>query len=96
MRSFKKKIQSVLKNGVDPVMEGIHNFKNENKCVEKLAKERLKTCLKCPYYVNEPIDFLKVKDNRMPELTNKMCGECFCTLSYKLRQSTIKCERWQE
>jgi hypothetical protein len=96
MQSFKKKIKSVLKNGIDPVLEGINNFKNENKAVEVLTKERLKECLKCPNFIDEPIDFLKVKDKRIPELTDKMCGDCFCTLSYKLRQSTIKCKLWQE
>lgn len=96
MQSFKKKIQSIVKHGIDPVSEGIHNFKHENKGVEKLAKERLNTCMGCPYFKTEPVEFFRVSDDRIPELTDKMCGECFCTLSYKLRQSTIKCKRWQE
>lgn len=96
MQSFKKKIQSVVKHGIDPVLEGIKNFNNEDESVESLAKERLKECLKCPYFKTEPIDFMKVTDTRIPELTDKICGECFCTLSYKIRQSSIKCKRWQE
>lgn len=96
MRSFKKKIQAVVKNGIDPVLEGISNFNNENESVELLARERSKECSKCKYFVDEPIEFMRVTDNRIPELTNKMCGECFCTLSYKIRQSSIKCKRWQE
>lgn len=96
MQSFKKKIKSVVKNGIDPVLEGINNFNNENIAVEKLAKDRLKVCKKCPSFTDEPIDFFRVSDNRIPQLSNKMCGECFCTLSYKLRQSSIKCKLWQE
>lgn len=93
MQSFSKKIVSLVKSGVDPFFEGKHNFENENDEVEKLAKERLKDC---DCLVEEPIDFLRVEDRRIPELSNKMCDICGCTASYKFRQSIEKCSKWQK
>lgn len=96
MQSFKKKIVSLLEHGTDPLIEGMHNFKHPNIDIELLAKERSDECIKCKLNVLEPIDFLRVNDTRIPELTNRMCDECGCTLSYKLRQSQTKCTKWQE
>jgi len=96
MQSFRKKINTLIKTGISPLKYGIHNFNNPTKPVERLAVNRLSTCIKCEHFVDEPIDFLKVEDNFIPALSNKMCGECGCTLSYKTRQSILKCERWQE
>lgn len=94
MRSFKKKIVSLVKNGIEPLNTGYNNFKHPNIDVEILANERKETCVKCPMFVDEPIEFLKVIDNAIPELSNKMCDLCACTLSYKLRQSNNKCDKW--
>lgn len=96
MQSFKKKIVSLIENGLEPLEIGIHNFKHPNIDVELLAIERTKECLFCEFFVEEPIDFLKVIDKNISELSNKMCDECGCTLSYKLRQSKTKCEKWLE
>lgn len=96
MQSFKKKIVSLIDNGIDPLAEGYENFKYPNKEVEILAKIRSVTCGNCDEFVNEPIDFLMVEDSRLEVLSNKMCNECGCTLSYKLRQSKIKCSKWKE
>lgn len=96
MQSFKKKIVSLLSNGLDPLEIGIRNFKNIDIDIELLAIDRTKECLMCDDFVDEPIDFLKVEDKNIPELSNKMCDECGCTLSYKLRQSKTKCKKWVE
>ena len=96
MQSFKKKITTLLKNGIDPVIEGIYNFNNSDMDIELLTFDRLQVCLDCEMFVDEPIDFLKVTDKNIPELSNKICDECGCTLSYKLRQSISKCEKWQD
>lgn len=96
MQSFKKKIVSLISNGIDPLEEGIRNFKQPIKDVEILAKIRSVTCGNCYEYVDEPIDFLRVEDIMIESLSNKMCNECGCTLSYKLRQSQTKCIKWQE
>lgn len=96
MQSFKKKINTLLNVGIDPYKEGKRNFDNPIIEVEELAKLRLFDCINCPKFVDEPIDFLRVVDERIPELSNKMCDGCGCTLSYKLRQSIEKCELWKE
>jgi len=96
MQSFKKKIVSLVNIGIDPIFEGINNLNHPNIDVEILAKERMKTCIGCPMYVDEPISFLKVIDKSIPELSNKMCDSCGCTLSYKLRQSIETCDKWEK
>jgi hypothetical protein len=103
MQSFNKKLLSAkgkafsfADKGITPLLEGKFNFENIDKEVELLANERKKICILCNYYEDEPIDFFKVNDERINELTSKMCGECFCTLSYKLRQSKKKCNKWIE
>lgn len=96
MQSFKKKIVSLISNGIEPLEFGMHNFKHHDLDVELLAKERSDECEKCEMNVEEPIPFLRVEDKNIPELSNKMCDECGCTLSYKLRQSITKCKKWSE
>lgn len=96
MQSFKKKIVSLIDNGVEPLQEGINNFKYPDMDIELLAEERKNVCVGCEFYEREPIDFLRVEENRIPELSEMMCGECGCTLSYKLRQSKSKCNKWLE
>ena len=90
------KLKTIIKEGVkdvaDAYIEGKYNFDNPTPEIEQLAKERLKTCNGC--LVREPIKFLRVEDERIPELSNKMCDECGCTAAYKFRQNSIKCKRW--
>ena len=96
MQSFKKKIVSLVTNGIEPLEEGLYNFKHPNINVERLAEDRKNTCIGCEFYIEEPIKFLRVQDKIIPELSNMYCDECGCTLSYKLRQSITKCDKWQE
>lgn len=103
MQSFRYKISSASKKavtlaeeGIEPLTVGYDNFHNPIKEVEILAKIRSVTCGNCELSVDEPIESLKVIDNRIESLSNKMCDLCGCTLSYKLRQSIIKCDKWLE
>lgn len=103
MQSFKHKISSankkaltLAKDGIEPLEEGYYNFNNPSHEVEVLAFKRSLTCLSCELCVDEPIDFLKVSDIRNICLSNKICDECGCTLSYKTRQSIKICNKWQE
>jgi len=96
MQSFRKKISTLIHEGLDPIQEGVHNFNNESSLVEILANKRAKKCIKCPYFVDEPINFLAIKDDRILSISKKMCDECGCALPYKLRQSKSKCVKWIE
>lgn len=88
------KIKTLLTDGLDPYLEGKHNFNNPVEEVEALAKERAKICIGCRYFKTEPIEMFRVVDERIPELTNKSCGLCGCIESYKLRQSIKVCKKW--
>jgi hypothetical protein len=96
MQSFSKKIKTLLDVGIDPYLSGKENFNSPIKEVEDLALERLFDCLDCLSFIDEPISFLKVKDKNIPDFSGKMCDECGCTLSYKVRQSISKCNKWQK
>lgn len=96
MQSFKKKILSLISNGLEPLEIGMRNFKNIDIDIELLAIDRAKKCTGCEMFIDEPINFLKVIDKYIPGISNKMCDECGCTLSYKLRQSKTKCKKWLE
>lgn len=96
--SIKKKIKSVITHGIKGIEEGIKNYKLNDPKIEALARERLSDILKnennC--IVDEPIDFMKVNDERIPELSGKMCDDCGCALPYLLRQNIKKCECWKK
>lgn len=96
MGSIFKKVKSVLKNGIEPIEQGRENYLSGS--MEEVAKNRALICQDCPAgnFVNEPIDFLKVEDTRIPELSNKMCNECGCASPYLLRQNIKICKYWND
>lgn len=103
MQSFSKKASSakgkmltLLETGVEPLFEGRLNFENTNNDIELLAIKRATVCLGCEFYEDEPLESFKITGEKIPELSGKMCGDCFCILSYKLRQSKTKCDKWLE
>jgi len=96
MQSFKKKIVSLVTNGIEPLEVGMHNFRNPVLEIERLAENRMNECSGCEFFQTEPISFLRVEDKRITELSNMYCEECGCTSSYKLRQSITKCKKWSE
>lgn len=96
INSAKGKVDTLIEVGEKPFFEGKFNFENENVDIELLASERKEKCLTCNDFEDEPIESLRVKDENIPELSNKMCGDCFCVLPYKLRQSIVKCPKWLE
>lgn len=91
MQRFKKIAKSIVDNGLDAIEEGISNFKKG----ENPNYDFLKICLSCKDFKDDPIEFLKVKDKVEPKLTGKMCDDCGCVLSYKLRQNKIICKKWK-
>ena len=103
MRSFKKKTKSIkgkaktlLDVGIEPYIIGKENFENPNEYVEILANKRKIKCVSCELFEDEVLESCMIIDIRIPELSNKMCGDCFCILPYKIRQSIKKCDKWNE
>lgn len=94
MRSITRKISTLLKDGLDPFEQGKHNF--ENGLMNAEALERLSTCMDCEHFVKEPISFLRVKDEVIPQLSEMMCNDCGCELPYKTRQNVKLCSKWQK
>ncbi|RMZ58968.1 hypothetical protein D1632_15495 [Chryseobacterium nematophagum] len=62
-----------------------------------LAKKRFEnSCKGCAFNLQDPIAKLRVQDEKVPELSARMCAHCEgCVLSYKLRQSIKPCEFWK-
>ena len=92
------KLKTILNNPKQTAAafrEGVKNFNNPTPEIEALAKKRLDECKGCEFFVKEPISFLRVEDKRLPEASGMMCGECGCSLPYKLRQSISKCSKWE-
>ena len=76
------------------VVSGMSNFYFGLK--GKLAKERFENhCKGCIFNEAEPIEDMKVRDSAIPQLSGRMCGDCGCVLSYKIRQSVKKCRFWK-
>ena len=96
MGRIKKAVETVTKKGVKPLVQGKKNFNNPTDEVEALAKERLEICKGCVFFEEEPIEWLKVEDERLPEASGMYCADCGCVSSYKIRQSLQLCEKWQE
>lgn len=94
MGSLFKKIKSLAANGLDPITEGKQNYYANMPSVEIEAMERAKECSMCPNFVDEPIDLFKVKDERITELSEKMCDDCGCSIPYLLRQNIKICKKW--
>lgn len=90
MKRFIKGVKNINK-----VMEGKYYLENPNEEVEAIAKERAEVCFDCEHFKDEPIEWLKVTDKNIPELSGKFCGDCFCVLSYKTRFLKEKCDKWQ-
>lgn len=95
IKSVLKKANTIAHVGLEPYQVGMHNFRNPVLCVELRAEQRAKVCAGCPMFVIEPIEELRVVDERIPILSNKMCDECGCELSYKTRQSIEVCKHWK-
>ena len=79
-----------------PIYIGMLNFWTGNKPAEATAKNRLQICKRCEFFVEEKNELLKIKDSKIPQLTNKQCGDCGCVLSFKLRQSENLCKKWKK
>lgn len=96
MQNFNKKLETINNDGLEPLAIGVKNFHFPKQKVEILAKQRAKACVSCENLTSEPIPIFRIEDERIKELSGKMCNDCGCTLSYKTRQSINKCKIWKE
>jgi hypothetical protein len=93
LKGRKMKIKQIIKaiRNADQIVEGISNtiFKKEH--VELIANERWKICKKCEF-----ID--PVGDKCVAPGTQPCCGECGCSLAFKLRALSASCpkDKWTE
>jgi len=90
------KLDTIKNNGIKPIIEGLKNKIFINKEVEIKAKIRAETCSDCVKLQDEPIPSLRIKDKKNPKISNKMCGDCWCSIALKIRQDLNICENWHE
>lgn len=97
IKSIVQKAKTIVSNkdSIKAIQKGIYNYNNYNKEVEELAEKRMYICVGCEHFTDEPNDILKVEDNLIYQLDEKMCNDCGCALPYKTRQSIIICDKWQ-
>lgn len=76
------------------ILEGVKNFKNQTKEINDLAKKRYAECGCAETYLAVAVTL--PKDETIPEISKKLCSECLCVLSFKLRQNIEKCKNWTE
>ena len=89
------KAKTLSNVGLEPFEVGKYNFENPTKESEELAIKRAVICIGCDLMKIEPIESFRIEDTRIPELSNMMCGDCFCELSLKTRQSITICDNWK-
>lgn len=89
-----KKIKTLAKVGIGPVVEGIYNLNVENIQIENIAKQRASICVGCPLMILEPIKSLRIVDIRIPEISEMMCDDCGCSIPLKTRQNKSICKNW--
>lgn len=93
-----KKLTSIAKKAINLNLkaynEGKRNFKAG--LLQKEAEERAKICLGCFNCEEEPIEELRVQDFSIPDISNKMCERCGCSIALKIRQNLQGCplKKW--
>lgn len=95
--SLGKKFKSVIKHGLDPILEGRDNYNMDIPDIEQEAKRRSDICLSCEFRALEPISFMRIKDERITSNHHHFCdNDCGCALPYLTRQNTKICYKWTE
>ncbi|QQM25255.1 hypothetical protein [Elizabethkingia sp. M8] len=98
-----QRYREALKHEKDPdivrdiraIITGISNFELNIINARNKARERLeKHCSGCKFFIDEPLESEIVIDKVIPQLSGKICSDCGCVASYKLRQSIKKCKKW--
>lgn len=95
LTSLVGKVRTIKQDGMEPMLQGLKNFQEPTPEIEALAKQRAAVCAGCDFRDDEPIETLQVTDKANPQLSDKMCGDCFCTLPYLVRQNIKPCHKWK-
>lgn len=92
--AIKEETNAEAVDSLRAVASGISNF--HLGLATDTARNRYENfCKGCAFNVHEPIEDMRVQDKTIPELSERMCGDCGCVLSYKLRQSVKLCRFWK-
>lgn len=95
-KAVTKKIETLSKDreSLEALFQGIYHYNNKNETIENLKNYRADICNGCEMIKDD--DFKKIKDDDI-RITGKMCGSCFCSLPYLLRQTKKSCElnKWK-
>ena len=95
-KGLSKKMNSVIfgKGSIEGYIEGKHFYENPNETIEALFNERAPICGGCDLI--EFDDYEPIEDKN-EAVSGKMCGDCFCSLPYKLRQTKESCplKKWK-
>lgn len=94
MGSIFKKVNTLLKDGLDPLEEGYKNYQKNDPIIEALAIKRYN--LSKDSIEKEPIAFLRIKDGRIEGLNEMMVSDCGCAAPYFFRQNIEKLKEWNE
>lgn len=90
------KLESVMgcPENMEALASGVYHYNFKNEVIEELKSQRADKCFKCEFRVDD--DFEPVQDND-ERISGKMCGKCFCSLPYLLRQTKKQCEekKWK-
>tara|TARA_R110000851_G_scaffold201422_1_gene352632 strand:+ start:327 stop:632 length:306 start_codon:yes stop_codon:yes gene_type:complete len=85
-----KKLETVVKSpeNLEALAHGVYHFKNKNDTIEALKDKRAAICDGCDLLEFDDFEPVKDEDER---ISGKMCGDCFCSLPYFLRQTKKGC-----
>ena len=96
VESLKNKKNPDIAHDVKAIVSGMTNFVTGSRKWNDIARERYeKSCKGCPFFIDDPVPSERVTDKHIPELSGKICSNCGCVESYKLRQSVKLCEFWK-
>ncbi len=91
-----KKLQTLTNNpaSLEALASGVYHYKFKNADIEVLKNERAEICGGCEFRKDDDFEPVQDDDKR---ICGKMCGVCYCSLPYLLRQTEKSCvkNKWR-
>lgn len=91
------KLQSIVKKAKNLDLEayeaGKLNYDVPTEAMESFARSRAEICGRCESNIVDPIESLQIDDELIPNISDRMCEECGCSLPYLLRQTIKGCKK---